>query len=257
MILAVDVGNTHTHVGLFDDEGLVKDWRLNTRPVRTADEHGLTVSELLRDAGVAWTELEGMVLGSVVPPATVSLEKVVRRLLGAEPVVVVVVEPGIRMPIEIRTREPGRVGADRIANAVAACQWREPPLVVVDLGTATTFDVVGPGAEYLGGVICPGIAGSLEELVRRTARLPGVEIRKPERVIGQTTEGSMQSGIVFGSAAQIDGMIERIWEELGGRCPVIATGGLSSAVIPFCRNVQEVDRYLTLKGLRTLFLLNR
>jgi type III pantothenate kinase len=254
MILAVDVGNTETHVGLFSGGALIRDWRLGTRPVRTSDEQVLAMAELLRDAAIERGEVGGMVLASVVPRATSSLEEMARQWLRLDPLTV---GPDIRLPITICTRDPGQVGADRIANAVAACDWHEPPVIVVDLGTATTFDVVAEGSRYLGGAICPGVLGSLEDLVRRTARLPGVEIRKPARVIGTDTEESMQSGIVFGSAGQIDGMVDRIWGELGGACPVIATGGLAAGVIPYCRSVREVDRHLTLKGLRALYDLNR
>jgi len=250
-VIAGDVAETH--MGVFRDHELVSDRRLATQPIRTADECAQATADLLRQAKVAGRELRGIVIGSVVPTATRSFEDMARLRFSLDPLIV---GCGLKMPVEICTKDPAQVGADRIANAVAGCLWREPPLVVVDLGTATTFDVVGPGARYLGGVICPGVTTSLHDLVSRTARLPSIEIREPAHVIGTDTEECMQSGIVFGSVEMIDGMLRRIWEEMGGECPAIATGGLGPSLVPLCSNVHDVDRHLTLKGLKALFEYN-
>ncbi len=254
MILAVDVGNTETHIGLFGENALVRDWRFVTKPIRTVDECAHAMADLLEQADAARTDLEGIVIGSVVPAATGSFAEVALRWVGKNPLIV---GPDLVMPVKICTKVPEQVGADRIANAVAGCQWREPPLVVVDLGTATTFDVIARGARYLGGVIFPGVTTSLAELVRRTAKLTGIEICRPDRVIGTDTEECMQSGIVLGSADMIDGLLRRIWRELGEECPAIVTGGLGSSIAPLCSNVDEIDPHLTLKGLKILFDLNR
>jgi type III pantothenate kinase len=250
MLLAIDVGNTETHIGLFDEQVLEKDWRLATHPVRTPDEYAHKMADYLKDANAGREDLQGLVLGSVVPAATSSLEEMATLWLHKSPVTV---SHLVKMPIEICVKDPKQVGADRIANAVAGSLWRDPPVIVVDLGTATTFDVVGRGARYLGGVICPGVMTSVEDLVRRTAKLPSVEVREPARVIGGDTEECMQSGIVFGTADQIDGLVGRIWEELEEKCPVVLTGGWAPSIAPFCKTVDDVDRHLTLKGLKVLF----
>ncbi|MCK4546785.1 MAG: type III pantothenate kinase [Candidatus Eisenbacteria sp.] len=253
MTLTIDVGNTETHIGLFREDVLEKDWRLATHPIRTSDEFARELAGFLDSEGVAWKDLAGVVLGSVVPAATSVVEETARLRLRKEPVTV---HAGLGMPIEICTRDPHQVGADRIANAVAGCLWREPPVIVVDLGTATTLDVIASGARYIGGVICPGVVASVEELVKRTAKLPSVEMREPERVIGRDTEECMRSGIIYGTASQIDGLISRVRDELGSSCPAIVTGGWAPTIAPFCANVEEVDRHLTLKGLKVLYDLN-
>lgn len=254
MFLAVDVGNTDIHVGLFEGEDLRADWRLEAQPVGTADAYERSLREMLGNARVKPEDLEGVIVASVVPVVTQALEAVARRWPGRDPLTV---GPHLRLPVEMCVDEPSRVGADRIANAVAACRWREPPVIAVDLGTATTFDVVDGRSRYLGGVICPGVLGALEALVRGTAQLPPVEVQEPANVIGASTEEAMRSGIVFGTAAGIDGVVRRIWRELGGACPVVATGGLSASICAHCECVHRIDPHLTLKGLGALFDLNR
>lgn len=250
MLLAVDVGNTETVLGVFRDEDLAWHWRMATVPERTADELALLFGGFLEGQGLSFDRnVTGVVISSVVPTATQSLREMVRGYFHFTPVVV---EPGVKTGVPVLTDNPKEVGADRIVNALAAFSKYGGPAIVVDFGTATTFDAISDGGEYLGGAIAPGIQISARALYERTARLPRIELAAPRTVVGKSTVESLQSGIVFGYSAMVDGMVERMAKELGTPT-VIATGGLASMVIEECRTVDHHDPWLTLEGLRLVF----
>lgn len=250
MLLAVDVGNTETVLGVFRDEDLAWHWRMATVPERTADELALLFGGFLEGQGLSFDRnMTGVVISSVVPTATQSLREMVRGYFHFAPVVV---EPGVKTGVPVLTDNPKEVGADRIVNALAAFSKYGGPAIVVDFGTATTFDAISDGGEYLGGAIAPGIQISARALYERTARLPRIELAAPRTVVGKSTVESLQSGIVFGYSAMVDGMVERMAKELGTPT-VIATGGLASMVIEECRTVDHHDPWLTLEGLRLVF----
>lgn len=246
-LLAVDVGNSETTLGVFQDEDLVLSWRLRSLP-RTPDETLLLLRQLLGPEAI---DLAGLpsVLCSVVPPVTLDFARALEQLTGIAPVVV---GPETVSAMPIRYKDPSAVGPDRLANAVAVRELYGTPAIVVDLGTATTFDVVGEDGDYLGGAITPGLWVSAEELFRRAARLGRVELKRPERVIGRTPEESMQSGIVLGHAGMVDTMVTRILEELGGEAHVVATGGLARLLEGEATTLEHFDEGLTLKGLRLI-----
>lgn len=243
-VLVVDVGNSETVVGVFRGDALAHHGRVGSS-TRTADEAYLLVRSLLEAAGLS-VEGYASVLSSVVPPITPGFVTALRRLTGRAPLVVGETPvPGLKLAVP----DPASVGPDRIANALAAQVHYGAPAIVVDLGTATTLDVVGPRGDYLGGAIAPGVWTSSEDLFRRAARLVRIELTVPPRAIGRTTEECLQAGIVFGSAGLVDALVRRTVKELGGRPRVIATGGLATLLAPVCETVQEVDEWLTLKGL--------
>lgn len=251
MLLAVNVGNTNTMLGVFAGEELHHQWRLSTEPERTADELAVLFAGLLEQVDLAFSnQITGVVLSSVVPTSTSALRDMVNRYFNFPPVVV---EPGTRTGLSIHTDNPKEVGADRIVNALAAFTRYGGPCIVIDFGTATTFDVVTEKGEFLGGVIAPGVQTSNAALSRETARLPQVELQAPRSSIGRNTVEAIQSGLIFGGASETDGMIERIRKELGGAATVVATGGLASEIVPHCQFVDEVDPWLTLEGLRLVF----
>jgi type III pantothenate kinase len=254
-LLAVDVGNTNTVLGLWDGDQLLRHWRLTSRRDATADEIELSVRGLFA-AGPKASPLPPMrvIIASVVPSLRFPMRQAFRQIVEKEPVFV---EPGIKTGMPILYDVPQEVGADRIVNAVAAHARVGGPCIVVDFGTATTFDVVTARGEYAGGVIVPGIAISAEALFERAARLWRVEIRRPERVVGKTTAGSIQSGLYFGYLSLVDGMIDRIVAEVGGKPRVIATGGLAELFGGGSERIDEVDPLLTLQGLRLIDERNR
>lgn len=250
MLLAIDVGNTETVVGVFRDEELGSRWRIHTSPERTADELALLFGGFLSQAGLDFDRnVTGVVLSSVVPRATQSLREMVSRYFRFEPVVV---EPGVKTGLPVLTDNPREVGADRIVNALAAFTKYGGPAIVVDFGTATTFDVVSENGELLGAAIAPGLQLSAQALFEHAARLPLVELVAPRSAVGKNTVESMQSGIVFGYAALVDGMVERIAKDLSDPV-VVATGGLAPVVIGECTTVDKHDPWLTLEGLRLVF----
>lgn len=253
MLLAIDVGNTQTLLGLYDGEDLVHDFRIGSVRDRTLDELHVLLRSLLDVAEVSREEVEASIIGSVVPEITDTLERAVELAFGAAPLVV---GPGIKTGVPILYENPREVGADRIVNAVAAYALVDQAVIVVDFGTATTFDVVSPKGEYLGGVIAPGIRIAADALFSRAAKLPRVEITKPPRVVGRNTVNSMQSGIVYGYVGLVDGMVARIRDELGYPLEVVATGGLARLVEPLSETIQHVEEYLTLDGLRILYARN-
>jgi type III pantothenate kinase len=257
MLLAVDVGNTNTVLGLFREEALVHHWRLATDPRRTSDEYGVLVLSLLREAQLAPSVVDAVIIASVVPPLQLALTELSRRCFDREPLFV---GPGTRTGMPILYDNPREVGADRIVNAVAAYERYRTSVIVIDFGTATTLDCVTAKGEYLGGAIAPGIAISVEALFERASKLPPIEIAKPERVVGRNTVASMQSGIVYGHLALCEGLATRMIEELmaegGVRPKVIATGGLAALLARESTLIEAVDELLTLEGLRLIHLRN-
>lgn len=248
-LLAVDIGNTQVVVGVLQREKLHALWRLTSQMGRTADELMPLLEPLLRPFATQIARSRRVAIASVVPALTGAYEEYASRHLGAVPIVVTADLPH---GLKIDVTDPSSVGADRIADAVAAAALYELPAIVVDLGTATTFDVILPGPRYVGGVIAPGVLTSAEELFRRGARLAKVELNLPPRVVGRTTEQSIQSGVLYGAAGQIDGIVGRIRRELGIRGTVIATGGLAGVLAPICRTLSKVEPGLTLHGLRLI-----
>jgi len=250
MLLAVDVGNTETVLGVFSDRDLTRQWRISTVADRTADELALMFGGLLEHQDLSFDRnVTAVVIASVVPTATQALREMVRRYFGFRPLVV---EPGVKTGIPVLTDNPKEVGADRVLNAVAAIDLHGSPAVVVDFGTATTFDAVSEKGEYVGGVIAPGVQISAAALYEHTARLPRVELVAPSSVIGKNTVESVQSGIMYGYASMVDGVVERMAKELG-KPTVIATGGLAPVMIEECSSVDHHEPWLTLQGLRIVF----
>lgn len=254
MLLAIDIGNTNIVLGVFEGAALGRSWRLATARERTADELGLIVSELLERGKILPSTIDGVVLASVVPQLTGPMIEMAKRYLGLSPLNV---EAGIDLGMPNLYAHPSEVGADRLVNGIAAYEvygrHRSVPLVVLDFGTATTFDAISAKGEYLGGVICPGIQISADALFQRAARLPRIDVRKPASVIGRTTVTSMQSGLFFGYVAMVEGLVHRLRVELGGTAYCVATGGLAEVIAPETDVVDVVDRDLTLQGLRMVW----
>lgn len=254
MILVFDVGNTNIVLGIFKEEELAVSWRIGTDTRRTADDLGMLVKNLFDAGGLSFCDIEAVVISSVVPPMTPVLTEMCRHYFRREPLVV---GPGVKTGMPIRYENPREVGADRIVNAVAAYQRHGGPLIVVDFGTATTFCAISAAGEYLGGAIAPGIGISTEALFERAAKLPRIELLRPQQVIGKNTVASMQSGIYFGFIGQVDGIVARMKEELGGSVSVVATGGLAELICEGARSVDRVDLFLTLWGLKIIYERNR
>ncbi len=252
MLLAIDIGNTNTVAGLFDGPDMVGHWRLHTDKDRTTDETRLWLRSLLEMEGFDPPELGGVVVSSVVPSVTARFRQVGSRLAGA----VVVVEPGIKTGMPILIDNPREVGADRVVNSVAARERYGAPVIVVDFGTSTNFDVVGPEGGYLGGAIAPGLVVSTNALIAGAAALRNVEFVPPRSPIGKGTVEAIQSGSLYGHAGLVDGIMERLAGELGGEVTRVATGGLASTIVPHCRSVDTIDEFLTLDGLRMIFEMN-
>lgn len=252
MLLAIDVGNTNTVLGLFQADVLVDHWRISTDAARTADELGVLLNQLFAVRGPVvpgQDEISAAILSSVVPPLTETLVTMVARYFNVR---CRVVGPGLKTGMPILYDNPREVGADRIVNAVAAYEQFKTGLVIVDFGTATTFDVVTPKGEYLGGAICPGIGISSKALFLHAARLPRVEFRRPRQSIGRNTVTSMQSGLVYGYVGLVDGLVSRMREEAGFPCTIVATGGLAPLIARESETIEHIDEMLTLAGLRLL-----
>jgi type III pantothenate kinase len=266
MLLAIDIGNTQTVIGLFGDDedepvagapsdraaeaGLLDHWRIATNAERTSDEHALVVQEFLGFHGFSFDDdIDGIAISSVVPRTTAAFREMTEKYFGFRPVVI---EPGVKTGLPILTENPREVGADRIANAVAALDLFGGPAIIIDFGTATTYDALSAKGEYLGGVIAPGVEISLDALYTRAAALRRVELVEPRNVIGRTTVESIQSGAVFGFAGQVDGICRRLADELGDPI-VVATGGLAELIAPYTSSIKQVEPWLTLHGLRVVF----
>ncbi len=251
MLLALDAGNTEITIGVFDGDKLVQHWRAATVAERTADEHALLLSGFLGQEGMDLAStISAAVISSVVPRLSQAMREMVRRYCGFEPLML---EPGVRTGLSILTDNPREVGADRVANAVAAFALHGGPAVVVDFGTATTFDAVSAKGEMLGVAIAPGIEISTNALVSQTAQLRRVELVAPRSVIGRNTTEALQAGIVYGFAGQVDTIVRRMTAELGGKVTVIATGGLAGILLGVCETIERHEPWLTLHGLRIIF----
>lgn len=255
MLLAIDVGNTQTHLGAFDGERLVEHWRFQTRAGATGDELAERIAGMLALSGVTLADLDAVCASSVVPPLGAQYEQLTERYLE-DAATFLAVEPGVKTGMPIRIENPLEVGADRLVNSVAAYDRIGGACVVVDFGTGINFDAVSADGEYLGGAIAPGLEVSLTALVERAARIPRIELAEPETAIGRSSRAAIQSGVVFGFAGLIDGVVRRIEEELGDAA-MLATGGLAAAIVPFTETIDEVDEMLTLKGLRLIHERNR
>jgi type III pantothenate kinase len=249
VLLVVDVGNTQTHLGAFRGDELVHDWRFATVRDSTADELGARLRSLLELRELSFGDLDASILSSTVPQLRPEWTAMVERYLGHE---MLVVGPGLKTGMPIRMDNPREVGADRLVNAVAAYDRVAGPCVVVDFGTAITYDIVGAAGEYVGGIIAPGVEISMEALTSRAAAIPKIDLAPPRALIGKSTVEAIRSGVIYGFAAQVDGVMGRLREELGDETAAIATGGLADAIVPFCELIDEVDPMLTLTGLRLI-----
>jgi type III pantothenate kinase len=251
MVLVLDVGNTHIVLGVYRDGGeILNHWRVSTDRHKTEDEYGMIFLSLLSNAGISAKDITGGVIASVVPPLSPILEKAVQKYFRRTPLMV---GPGTKTGVNIKYENPKEVGPDRIAHAIAALHKYGGPAIVVDFGTATTFDAISKDGDYLGGAIAPGVLTALDALFERAARLPRIELAKPQFAIGKTTVQSMQSGMVYGFAGLVDGLIARIAKEIGGNPRVIATGGLAKMVAPESQAIQAVDPFLVLDGLFLIY----
>lgn len=256
MLLAIDIGNTNIVLGVFQDGRLHRSWRLQTLRERTSDELGILVLQLFEQSALDHRRVSGIVLSSVVPPLTRPMEDMARQYFGREPLTV---DPASNTGMPVLYTPPSDVGADRVVNGVAAYELfgrsDRVPIIVVDFGTATTFDVISGAGEYVGGVICPGIGISADALFQRAARLPRVDVRKPPSIIGQTTVTSMQAGLFFGYVAMVEGIVERMRAELpsGDRALCVATGGMAGVLAGETSVIQRVEPDLTLLGLRLIW----
>ncbi len=250
MLLAIDIGNTTIALGVFEGKRLVKEWRARTEREKTADEYGALLLDLLRLSAIEPAAIDGVIISSVVPPLTPAFQALTLTLFALK---ALVVGPGLKTGLPILYDNPGEVGADRVVASLAAFEKYGGPCIIVDFGTATTFDAVTAKGEYLGGAIAPGIRISAEALYLRTAKLPQIEVVKPKRVIGRTTVASMQSGIYFGYVGLVNHLIAEIGGELGGRPAIVVTGGFGEQLGPEIRGPYHFEPHLVLEGLRIIF----
>lgn len=253
MILVLDVGNTNIVLGVFQEEELKYHWRFETSRGKTEDEYGMLIKQLIETSGMSFQDITGIIISSVVPPIMFSLERMCMKYFKVKPLIV---GPGIKTGLNIKYENPKEVGADRIVNAVAALQLYGNPLIIVDFGTATTYCYINEEKEYLGGVICPGVAISTEALYSRAAKLPRIEIAKPTEIIGKNTVSAMQAGVYYGYVGQVEGIVNRIRKEYGTDPTVVATGGLANLLADECKVIDIVDPFLTLKGLHMIYKKN-
>ena len=254
MLLTIDVGNTQTHFGMFRSEELVDHFRFATSRATTSDELAIRIAALLRLRGMTFDDIDGAIVASVVPQQDQEWTWLNERYFHGR---LLFVAPGIKLGMPVRTDNPREVGADRLMNAVAAFEKVHGACIVVDFGTSINYDVVSPDGEYLGGAIAPGVQISMDALTQRASKLVKVEVEAPSAAIGRSTQAALRSGIVYGFAGQVDGIVGRIREELGAEATAIATGGLAPAIAPFCDGIDDVDDLLTLTGLRLVWERNR
>jgi type III pantothenate kinase len=253
VLLAIDIGNSNIVFGVYRGKELIAHWRVATEPLRTTDEFAMLLSSLFAHQGLGLQEVQGAIIASVVPPLTPVFQELCQRYLARVPLVV---GTGIKTGVRIRTDNPREVGADRVVNALAAHRLYGGPVIVIDFGTATTFDAVSKEGDYLGGAIAPGIDIAAEALYRRTAKLPRIELVPPPRAIGTNTVHAMQSGLVLGYVGLVEGLVGRLRLELGEGTRVVATGGLATAIAKETRLIEAVNPQLTLEGLRMIWELN-
>lgn len=250
MLVVFDVGNTNTKVGVFEGPRLLASWRLTSRREQTADEYGVYTQTLLRTRGIDPASVRGVAISSTVPRVQPMLEEMAQRYFGLRPLVV---ESAVNIPVPIRVDFPREVGPDRLVKVVAAVALYTPPLIIIDFGTATVFDCVSPRGEFIGGAIAPGIAIATEALTTRAARLFRVDLSRPKEAIGRNTITNIQSGIVYGYAGLVDGLVERMRGEMEESPTVVATGGLVGLVAEVARSIQVVNPHLNLEGLRIIY----
>lgn len=254
MLLAIDIGNTNIKYGVFDGDKLVASFRVSSRLSRTADEYGSVLVNLLLDRGISKTEIDGIIISSVIPPLNYTMCHMCEYFFNIVPLMV---GPGVKNGLNIKVENPKEVGADRIVNSVSAYKKYGGPIVVIDFGTATTFNVIDGTGTLIGGVIAPGIKTALESLVNNTAQLPMIELVSPKKAIAKSTETNMQAGIIFGFAGLVENILRKIKNELGTEMKVVATGGLGEIIAKEVKAIDVVDRTLTLDGLRIIYELNK
>ncbi len=254
MLLAIDIGNTNIVIGCLQDDQIVFKARIATDRIKTSDQYGVEIKNMLEAFDIRISDIEDCIISSVVPPVFNSVRTGVMKVIGKQPMVV---GPGLKTGLNIHMDVPSQVGSDRIVIAVAALAEYQAPLILMDMGTATTIEVVEPENLYMGGVIFPGVMVSLDALTSRAAQLPGISLDKPKSVIGKNTVDCMRSGMMYGTAAMIDGLIDRIGEELGHGSTIIATGGLAQFITPLCRHDIILEKELLLKGLNIIYKKNK
>lgn len=254
MLLAIDIGNTNLVIGCIENDEILFKARIATDRTRTSDQYGVEIKSIIEAYGVKAGQIDDCIISSVVPPVFNSVKTGVIKVIGKQPMVV---GPGLKTGLDIHMDVPSQVGSDRIVIAVAALAKYEAPLILMDLGTATTIEVVEPGNKYMGGIIFPGVRISLDALTSRTAQLPGISLDQPKHVIGKNTVDCMRSGMMYGTAAMLDGLVDRIEEELGHKSTIIATGGMAQFIAPLCKREIILDKNLLLKGLNIIYKKNK
>ena len=254
MLLAIDIGNTNIVIGCIQDDEILFKARIATDRTRTSDQYGVEIKNMLEAFGVSREDISDCIISSVVPPVFHSVRTGVVKVIGKQPMVV---GPGLKTGLNIRVDVPSQVGSDRIVIAVAALAEYKPPLILMDMGTATTIEVVAENNTYIGGVIFPGVKVSLDALTSRAAQLPAISLDRPRNVVGKNTVDCMRSGMMYGTAAMIDGLVDRIEEELGYRATLVATGGMAQFVTPLCKREIILEKDLLLKGLNLIYKKNK